>query len=202
MKDELEKMFCLMNRILCTYSSSLHSVQIKGDFEEDHFGHWVALNEDGLILAVGAEWFDGPGGEDSGLVRIYKFDGVDWQQLGQNLYGEAPQDHIPDGLSLSADGMILAVGAAEHDSPNGGDNNGFARVFHYNGSAWNLMGQEIQATAIREGSGWSVDLSADGSVLAVSSKDHDGLNGADSGGVRVFRYNTTIGLWEQVGPYL
>jgi len=64
------------------------------------------------------------------------------------------------------------------------------------------MGQTIEGEQIQEGSGWSVDLSSDGSVLATSSKNYDGITGPNSGGVRVFRYNATIGLWEQVGPYV
>lgn len=160
------------------------------------------MNEDGSVLAVGVKGFDGPGGSDTGLVRIYHFVSGEWQQLGQDIYGEGPSDNLPDGLSFSADGTILALGAGDYDSPNGGDDTGFAKVYRYNGTVWNLMGQKIVGQAIQEESGNAVDISADGSILAVSSINHNGINGTNSGGVRVFRYNSTVELWEQVGPYL
>jgi len=176
--------------------------QIEGDSENDIFGNPLRLNEDGSILAVGAQSFDGPEGIDSGLVRVYRFDGSDWQQLGQDIYGDGPDDHLPDGLRLNPNGTVLAVGAGKHDSPVAGDDSGFAKVYRFNGTAWAPLGQTIEAENIREASGRAVELSADGSVLAVSSIDHDGNNGADSGGVRVFLYDTSIEMWEQVGPYM
>jgi len=109
---------------------SLFFVQLEGKFESDHFGNLLALNENGTVLAVGAEDFDGLAGViNTGLVRIYRFDGSEWQQLGQDIYGEGPADHVPDGLSFSVDGTILVVGTSEYDSPGGGDNNGFTKVY-------------------------------------------------------------------------
>ena len=46
-------------------------------------------------------------------------------------------------------------------------------------------------------SGWSVALSADGTRLAVGAIFNDGVNGANSGHVRVFDYNGAA--WTQIG---
>jgi len=135
-------------------------------------------------------------------VRIYKIHAGKWEQLGQDLYGEGTDDNLPTvpGLSLSADGLIVAIGTSDHDSPLMGEDSGMAKVFRYNGTEWIPMGQKIEADAARDKSGYGVELSADGSILAVTSVEYDGMAGTDSGGVRTFKYNEIMDEWEQVGP--
>jgi hypothetical protein len=51
-------------------------------------GTSVALSDDGLTLAVGAAYYHGATGSDSGQVRIYRFDNNEWIQLGNAIDGE------------------------------------------------------------------------------------------------------------------
>jgi 3-mercaptopyruvate sulfurtransferase SseA len=80
------------------------------------FGSSVSLSDDGKTLAVGAYL----NGEFAGHIRIYRLDGGfgSWQQLGQDIDGEEPCDNSGYSLSLSADGMTVAIGAL-YNSANG-----------------------------------------------------------------------------------
>ena len=50
---------------------------LDGEASGDAFGIGVALNDDGTILAVGAQLNDGGGG-NSGHVRVYEYNGSSW----------------------------------------------------------------------------------------------------------------------------
>jgi len=152
------------------------------------------------VVAVGAGAFKVLG-KEIGLLRIFEHDGVQWEQLGQDIYGEGIWDSfVPDkALAISADGYIVAAGAPEHDSL-GLVNSGMAKVLHFNGTEWIPMGQTFTGDTEGEWMGNAIALSADGSVMAVSSVYHDGVNGLKSGGVQVFKYNESLDEWEQVGP--
>jgi hypothetical protein len=102
---------------------------LDGESLEDQSGYSVSLSNDGTILAIGAIWNDG-NGQDSGSVRVYKWSGSEWSQLGNDIDGEAPGDYLGSSVALSSDGTILAVGAPQNDG--NGENAGQVRVYEYN----------------------------------------------------------------------
>ena len=69
-----------------------------------------------------------------------------WRQKGQNIEGEQTSDYsgTPEGISLSNDGNRFIIGAAgnDGDSVNGSDR-GHSRIFEWNGTIWQQIGQEI-----------------------------------------------------------
>ena len=62
--------------------------------------------EDGKTVAIGAPYND-DNGSDSGHVRVYNLVGREWQQVGQDIDGEAADDASGWSVSLSADGRTL-----------------------------------------------------------------------------------------------
>ena len=62
---------------------------------------------------------------------------------------------------------------------------------------WVQRGSDIDGESYNDRSGSSVSINADGSVVAIGASGNDGINGPDSGHVRVYRY--TSGLWTQLG---
>ena len=44
-------------------------------------------------------------------VRIYENNGGTWQQIGQDIDGEAAYNRSGNSVSLSSDGSIVAIGA-------------------------------------------------------------------------------------------
>ena len=179
---------------------------IDGEAERDYFGaSSVSLSADGGIVAIGAGSNRGINGYNSGHVRIYQYDGANWQQLGQDIDGEAERDyfggypfsnaHEPhSSVSLSADGGIVAIGAYRNDG-NGVDS-GHVRIYQYDGNIWQQLGADIDGEAAGDESGQAVSLSADGNTVAIGGLKNDG-NGPDSGHVRVYQYDGAI--WQQLG---
>ena len=108
---------------------------IDGETAADESGWSVALSSDGSIVAIGGYKNDGTSGGDNGHVRVYKYQsGIKaWSQFGSDIDGEAGSDLFGDSVSLSADGLTLAVGANQNDgtTTNTSDNRGHVRVFKF-----------------------------------------------------------------------
>eukprot|EP01084_Bolivina_argentea_P117624 208860_1 len=77
-------------------------------------GYSVSLSSDGTRLAVGAPYKDYTGSK-TGHVRVHQYNGTTWQQIGNDIDGEAATDWSGYSVSLSSDGTRLAVGAEEND---------------------------------------------------------------------------------------
>jgi Flp pilus assembly pilin Flp len=166
---------------------------IDGEAQDDISGYYVSLSADGNILAIGAPWNDG-NGVDSGHVRVYQNIGGTWTQIGDDIDGEAAFDNSGESVSLSADGTIVAIGAIENDG--NGFESGHVRVYENIGGTWTQIGADIDGEAEGDLFGVSVDLSSDGSIVAIGGWLNDG-NGIDSGHVRVFE--NMGGTWTQLG---
>ena len=107
---------------------------IDGESIGDESGWSVSLSSDGTTVAIGA-WYNDGIGNNSGDVRIYNFDGLQWFQLGQYIDGEAPDDYSGVSVTLSGDGNTVVVGARHNDG--NGDQSGHVRIYSYNGNSWN-----------------------------------------------------------------
>ena len=92
---------------------------LKSSTTDDWYGTAVTLSKDGSTMAVGVPRAAG-GGTRRGQVRIYKRSGDDWNII-DTINGT--QDLVQQGqaISLSADGNIIAVGAAGYDNGNKSD---------------------------------------------------------------------------------
>ena len=75
---------------------------IYGEENQEFLGTAVALSADGNRLAVGASAHDG-NGVASGRVQIYDWDGIDWVQVGNDIFGESSADRSGGAIALSAD---------------------------------------------------------------------------------------------------
>ena len=115
-----------------------------------------------------------------------------WTQIGDDIQGILALEQSGFAVSLSADGSVVAIGAIY----GGGGNRGQVRVYEWNGSAWTQRGGNINSESINDSAGVSVDLSDDGSVLAIGSPTNDGV-GIDAGHARVFEWNGSS--WSQRG---
>jgi hypothetical protein len=167
---------------------------IEGLKNGDNSGMGLALSSDGTTLAIGAPGHDNEQG-NVGQVRVFQWSGSDWVQLGSDIYGESANDQLGRALSLSADGKRLAVGTYLNDGT--AADAGHARVYSWNGENWIQLGSDLDGYAANDWYGIDVDLSNDGTILAVGARD----GGANDGGYTdVFRWN---GLdWEEIGQRL
>jgi|688.fasta_scaffold305038_1 hypothetical protein len=156
---------------------------IDGSVIFEKSGASVAMSADGTRVAIGAT--------SQNSVRVYSYNGSVWTQVWDQILSEdAANDYSGHAVSLSSDGMIVAV-----SSPFNAANGAFAgqvRVFEDNGSAWVQVGQDINGEAADDQSGFAIDLSSDGTRLAIGTPFND-----PSGHVRVFEYNDPS--WVQLG---
>jgi hypothetical protein len=102
---------------------------ITGEADRDLFGNSVSLPDDAKTLAVGAPWANGKDGDYVGRVSIYRMEDSEsvWKKIGKGIEGEVADDQSGWSVSLSANGMTVAIGCHENDD--NGDGSGQVRVF-------------------------------------------------------------------------
>ena len=171
--------------------------QVGNDFIGDSAGDWLGysidLNDDGQIFVVGA-----PRDNDNGVIRVYQWNesNNDWDQLGQDIIGENIGDNFGYSCSINSVGDIVAAsGPSNNDS---GNESGSTRVFQYNGSSWDQLGQDIDGEYDEENSGHSVALSSNGYTVSIGA-GHNSEFGFEIGQNRVYSYNLSSNSWIQIG---
>ncbi len=166
---------------------------IDGEAAEDSSGISVSLSQDGTIVAIGATGNDG-NGMRSGHVRIYKNVNDNWTKIGNDIDGEAEFDHFGTSVSLSSDGSVVAIGASGNDG--NGTDSGHVRIYKNVNNSWLQIGEDIDGEHNGDGSGESVSLSADGSIVAIGAQLNSD-NGTVSGHVRI--YKNVNDNWTKIG---
>jgi len=143
---------------------------INGEARNDRSGMTVAMSSDGAIVAFGSP-FNDDNDNNSGQVRVYSLENEDqsWNQLGNDIYGEAVRDEFGTSVALSADGLTLAVGAVKNNG-NGVDS-GHVRVYKFSAeiNEWIQFGDDINGSTNYDNFGFSVALSAEGTRLVAGS---------------------------------
>ncbi|WP_298782060.1 T9SS type A sorting domain-containing protein [uncultured Polaribacter sp.] len=168
---------------------------IDGEAAGDYSGYYVSLSSDGNIVAIGAK-YNSDSGFWSGHVRIYENINDVWTQIGQDIDGRASYDEFGRTLSLSSDGNTLAIGAYNNDGLNGQDS-GYVSVYKNMNATWVQIGDDIEGETVGDRFGYSVSLSSEGSIVAIGANRNDGVNGEDSGHVRI--YKNINNVWTQIG---
>lgn len=162
---------------------------IPGLLAEDQTGWSVALSANGDTVAIGEPQAQAT---KPGRVRVFSLSAGVWDQVGADLVGEVNNDFFGRSVSLSSNGLTLAVGAPGFDIT-GTSGAGSVTVYRFDGTTWTVLGSPIRGTATTMATGTSVALGADGNRVAVGSPQ----GGTDSEGVvRVFDFTTA---WAQVG---
>ena len=161
---------------------------IDGEAPDDQSANWnsISLSSDGSIVAIGAHLNDG-NGDLSGHVRVYENISGTWTQIGQDIDGEAAEDHSGNKVSISSDGSIVAISAFRNDG--NGTDAGHVRVYENISGTWTQIGQDIDGEAPDDQSGGGVSINSNGSIVAIGARYNDG-NGTDAGHVRVYEYSS------------
>ncbi len=177
------------------FSQTPLGTTLTGLAPNDLFGSKVALSADGQILAVGAATHANENGEIAGQVRVFSWDGTDWQALGDPIEGSSAYERLGSSVALSADGHVLAIGASGYTNSQGDMSAGKVEVWYWDGSQWNLQGNVLEGDAINVYFGTAVALSASGDFLAVGAPAYSANFLAQSG--RVWLYSWSNGAWQQ-----
>ena len=175
---------------------------IVGDGPLDHMGTAVAISDNGRMVAVGAPF---AGGDDAGMVRVFEETPFgNWSKVDDDLVGDAPGVWFGASIALSTvEDTTLAVSGVRRDAASNVAS-GLVRVYwlrpkHDSDNVeWTPAGSDIEDDAPGDASGRSLDLSDDGSRLAVGSPFSD-TNGEASGRARVFLQDRDLNVWHLLG---
>ena len=166
-------------------------ISLDGESKDDGFGVSVSLASDGSVVACGRSGYSVINGSASDRVRIFRWTGVSWNQLGQGINGHSLTDWFGSSVSLSSDGSAVAIGAYIGN---------YCSVFSFGENDWQQVGESIHGEAGGDVFGGVVAISSSGDTLVVAGQRNDG-NGPNSGHARVFRL-TPDRVWAQVGTDL
>ena len=191
-------------------------IKASNTFTEYIFGASVSLSDDGNTLAVGQTGdksnSTGVNGDDSrywlgnggyGSAFIFTRSGSTWSQKAY-LKASNPDvyDSFGESVSISGDGMTLAVGASGEDSASLDENDnsassaGAVYVFALTDSTWSQQAYlKDDNRIISDNFGSQLSLSDDGDTLAISRTGWDAGVGNAAGSVIVF-YRTGS-AWDQ-----
>lgn len=156
------------------------------------------FNSNDLILAHAApdysDYYDGIVHNKRGRVMLYTLTGTsgDWVYV-TTFASNRSGDFFGYSCSFSSNGNILAIGTNQFDNhiisgslwPNTTIGlNGYVNIYSLSSSNWTLI-DTIEGITNGERSGYSIDLSDDGTLLAIGSPF---LN---NGFVKVYEYNSS-----------
>ena len=164
---------------------------IEGEVQRDGIGNAVALNGDGTIVAIGSGESNHPteDGSNHGYVAVYSCTtstSGQWQKVGDNIRGVNSGDRFGSSVAMSDDGQVVAGGAPNWRSTTA-NNVGQVRVFENSNGVWTQVGQDLNGEAAADDSGEWIDLSSDGSVVAIAAIRNNAGGIQSVGHVRVFQ---------------
>lgn len=101
---------------------------IDGLADNDRMGIRVAINNSGNLVAVKGLLGAGNTNNLSGNTRIFQFNGTDWVQLGQTIFGQQG-DNSGFGLDFSTSGDTISIGFPMSDTS--GQDSGSVNVYRF-----------------------------------------------------------------------
>jgi hypothetical protein len=165
---------------------------IAGSRVGERAGYSVDVSSNGNVVVVGSV-----GGTQGAAARAFSWSGVAWIQLGAEFVGTVSSSGAGTSVSISSDGLAVAIGAPNYASPDG--TQATPRVFDWNeeAGAWAKRPNVDIPLASRYNYGYVVNpvsISSDGTVVATGSFSESSRM---KGVVTVHRWSN--GAWARVG---
>ena len=99
---------------------------------------------------------------------IFQYSGGNWNKIGQTINGEFDNSMSGTHVTLSSNGLVVAIGSYLHDE--GGQNDiGQVSVYRYNVDTWDQVGVDLNGSVEEQQYGFKIKLNEDGSRLVVGS---------------------------------
>ena len=151
---------------------------------DDHDDH-ICISSDGKVVAYVFENDTFTPSLYVVSVTSYKEE-QNWTAFGQTLNFTK----IVYSIDISGNGTRMVIGFTDE-----------VLVYDYDSSIqeWNLLGGTITQEQANDNFGGHVSISENGNKIASGATLNSGINGTNSGHVRIFEYNETDGTWMQVG---
>ena len=176
----------------------------------------MAISADGSRVVIGwPEFFSG-----NGMIRVYEWmyawgsgGGYAWTEPGSYISGAANvhTGRLGSSVAISADGIRVAAGAPGQETASltgaltGAGYEPYVQVWEWNSGSlsWQQLGSDVTmgqtAIDIISGKydyhfGQSVDISDDGSLVAVGAMMPSTLHGS----TRLYKLNSTTNVWRMI----
>ena len=168
---------------------------ITGDSAGDFVGTSVGIIREGTEFSIGAPGKQVDTNDNAGTVESYTFDYEKlsvteprFAQILTPILGTAANDRMGEAVVTSLTGDVIAISAPNNSG--GGVERGLVRVYQKGDSSWTQLGSDLTGTNDNDQFGYSLDINADGTILAVGTKhiSHNTL---------VYKYNS--GSWGLYG---
>ena len=161
----------------------------------DQWGKSVEISGDGTTIISGAPYHDPNGNYNRGIVKVYEWNGTDWQQKGGDIVGTYDSEYLggadAKGVAISYNGERIAYSGDNYNS-----SQGRVYVSEWNGSSW--VQQTVKyGDSTSENFGRGLSMSDDGTVIAVGVP-YDDDKGGNYGRVEIFK-NTSGTTWTSWG---
>ncbi|MGC4040445.1 MAG: T9SS type A sorting domain-containing protein [Flavobacterium sp.] len=166
---------------------------ISGESFGDNSGWSISLSGDGNVVAIGSIGRYTNGFETGG-AKVYRNISGTWTQEGNTIEGLINTKSLGRVVCLSDNGQIIAI--SEPYTTINGAFSGRVHVYENIDGTWTQIGADIDGTFANGIFGYSLDLSADGSILAIGAPGNAANNNND-GLVKV--YKNTAGTWTLFG---
>jgi len=161
--------------------------------DSDQFGIDVRLSDDGIFCVIGAD-LDDVNGTSSGNVWVFEGGVGNWDSGTElNPGNHTTGDHLGTSVSISGDTNFIIAGSYLSDTLVG--DGGEVTIFENQGSNWPEVATLSTPNPELYGYfGFSVDISADGSVAVVGAYGED-INGSNAGGAYIFEQDLATNTW-------
>jgi hypothetical protein len=137
--------------------SNIFSAQTDGSF-----GKKISASSDCLRIAIGYQ-SDDTNANNAGSVLVYSYEGSDWVQAGQTIFGSQSNSNTGIDVALSGDGLSLLV------SDRLATNEGQLTIFGFENEQWIQKGNIIKSGVAESGFGSTLSINDDGSIIAAGS---------------------------------
>ncbi|MFL2579772.1 MAG: T9SS type A sorting domain-containing protein [Parvicellaceae bacterium] len=155
-----------------------------GIYSLGELGAVVGSNDNGDIIGTSAPQTNGSG-TGRGAIYIYKWNGTDWDQLGNTIFGAIDNENLGRDFELSSDGETLIAASYGFEF----------KVFEHSSTnnLWTQKGNTIIVTLQVYENGTHVSIDSSGNVVGCGSET--GMNG--EGNTLIFEYdNQFVGIEE------
>jgi len=128
-------------------------------------GSAIDLNFAGDRIAIGCPFTDGPSQNVfTGSVRVFEWDGMSWNQLGNEIYGLTNLEESGSSLSIDSEGNTLAIASPCYE--NTAWCSGAIRIYELIEDDWIQKGSLLEGLMNdRAKFGESLEISGDGNTL-------------------------------------
>ncbi|EJK67049.1 hypothetical protein THAOC_11964, partial [Thalassiosira oceanica] len=163
-------------------------IELHGGRNQIGDNHYMRMSSDGSVFALGTR-----ANNNIGSLHVYELSG-DTVTIRETLLGDDDQQgYFGNGVAFSTDGSVMAASDFGYE-----DNTGRVRVYQWDGSTYEKIGQDLVGTDPHDHYAWNqaLSMSADGTIVAAGAP----RSSVSGGFVKVHQYSG--GSWTMKGQVL